>query len=60
MAALHRAQALILTGNWRDAEPFLLRVAQDSPEVYSARRLLQLISFAKRTAPTGGKKTAGL
>ena len=60
MATLRRAQAMILTGNWRDSEPHLLRVAQDNPEIYSARRLLELVSLAKRAAPTGGKKAASL
>jgi hypothetical protein len=42
LAALRQAQALILTGAWDKAQPLLLEAASQAPELFTARRLLQL------------------
>jgi hypothetical protein len=48
LASLRKAQALILGGQWERAESLLVEVAADCPEIYTARRLLELIAFWKK------------
>ncbi|MEI7900092.1 MAG: S16 family serine protease, partial [bacterium] len=48
LVKLRKAQVLILTGNREQAVPLLLDVAYRCPEIYTARRLLELIAFCKK------------
>ena len=47
LATLRKAQVLILGGQWERAESLLVEVVADCPEIYTARRLLELIAFWK-------------
>lgn len=49
LAKLRRAQVHLLAGQRDRAEPLLLEVAAECPELYNARRLLELIAFWKKT-----------
>lgn len=46
---VRKAQILLLTGRRDEAEPLLLEAAADMDELYTARRLLELLSFWKKT-----------
>jgi hypothetical protein len=41
---LRKAQLLIRFGRFKDAEPLLLKVVSINPDIYSAKRLLELLS----------------
>jgi len=45
---LHRAQMFILMGDRKKAEDILLSVAANNPEIYSARRLLELLAINRK------------
>ncbi len=49
LAKLRRAQVHLLAGQRDRAEPLLLEVAAECPELYNARRLLELIAFWNKT-----------
>jgi hypothetical protein len=49
LANLRKAQVLLLAGKRNEAEPLLLEVAADCPENYTARRLLELLAFWKKS-----------
>jgi len=46
---VRKAQLLLLTGKRDEAEPLLYEAAADMPELYTARRLLELMAFWKKT-----------
>ena len=56
LAKLRRAQVHLLAGQRDRAEPLLLEVAAECPELYNGRRLLELTAFWKRTK--GGDRRA--
>lgn len=58
LASLRKAQTLILGGKLDLAESLLVEVATDCPEIYTARRLLELLSFWKKTGRTGYRYNA--
>ena len=45
LAKLRQAQVLLLIGKYGDAEPLLLEAAAECPELYTAKRLLEVIAF---------------
>ena len=49
LTKLRTAQVLILGSEWERAESLLVEVAAECPEIYSARRLLELIALWRKT-----------